>query len=106
MLNELNDAVRHNDAPEDVARLFDGLIAYAEMHFAAEEQLMDKHDYPEKGIHKSEHRRLIEEAHYLKDKLAQGGELLVLQSLKDWLLAHTIHVDKPFIEYLHRHGAK
>ena len=57
-------------------------------------------------MHKNEHRRLIEEAHYLKEKLARGGELLVLQSLKDWLLAHIIHVDKPFMEYLSRHGVK
>ena len=106
MLNELNDSVRRNDPPEDVTRLFDGLISYAEMHFAAEEQMMDKYRYPERGMHKNEHRRLIEEAHYLKEKLARGGELLVLQSLKDWLLAHIIHVDKPFMEYLSRHGVK
>lgn len=104
MLNELNDAVRNNDAPEEVGRRFDAMIAYAELHFAVEEQLMDKYEYPERGIHRNEHRRLIEEARYLKEELARGGELLVLQSLKDWLLAHTYHVDKPFVEYLHRHG--
>ncbi len=106
MLNELNDAVRNDDPPEDVARLFDDLIVFTESHFAVEEQMMDKYNYPERGIHKKEHKRLIAEAHYLKDKLAQGGELLVLQSLKDWLLAHTIHVDKPFVEYLLRHTGK
>jgi diguanylate cyclase (GGDEF)-like protein/PAS domain S-box-containing protein/hemerythrin-like metal-binding protein len=106
MLNELNDAVRNNDPPEDVARLFDGMVNYAESHFAMEEQLMDKYAYPERGLHKKEHQRLIAEAHYLKGKLAQGGELLVLQSLKDWLLAHTMHVDKPFVEYLLRHGVR
>lgn len=106
ILNELNDAVRNNDAPEEVAKLFDTMVSYAELHFAVEEQLMEKYAYPERGVHKNEHRRLIEEAHYLKENLAQGGELLVLQSLKDWLLAHTYHVDKPFVEYLQRHGVK
>ena len=104
IINRLNNSVRNNDAPEVVAHLFDELIAHAESHFAVEEQMMDKYGYPEGGMHKNEHRRLIAEAHYLKDKLARGGELLVLQSLKDWLLAHIIHVDKPFVEYLSRHG--
>jgi diguanylate cyclase (GGDEF)-like protein/PAS domain S-box-containing protein/hemerythrin-like metal-binding protein len=104
LLNELNDAVRENRTSEFIAQLFDDLIAYAEGHFAMEEQLMEKYAYPERGIHKNEHQRLIREAHYLKEKLGQGGELLVLQSLKDWLLAHTMHVDKPFVEYLHRRG--
>lgn len=106
MLNELNDAVRNNYPPEEVARLFDAMVSYAELHFAVEEQLMDKYSYPERGVHKNEHKRLIEEAAFLKEKLARGGELLVLQSLKDWLLAHTYHVDKPFVDYLHRHGVK
>ena len=105
-INKLNDAVRNNDTPENIARLFDELIAHAESHFAVEERLMDKYDYPESGMHRNEHKRLIAEAHYLKDKLAQGGELLVLQSLKDWLLTHILHVDKPFVEYLFRHGVK
>lgn len=105
-LNKLNDAVRNNALPEEVGRLFDELIAYTESHFAVEEQMMDKYNYPERGVHKNEHKRLIAEAHYLKGKLAQGGELLVLQSLKDWLLAHIVHVDKPFVEYLSRHGVK
>jgi len=105
-INRLNDAVRNNDTPEVIAHLFDELIAHAESHFAVEEQMMEKHGYPERGVHKNEHKRLIEEAHYLKEKLARGGELLVLQSLKDWLLAHIIHVDKPFVEYLARHGVK
>ena len=106
MLNELNDAVRNNEPLEEVAHRFDEMTAYTEKHFAVEEQMMDKYDYPETGVHKAEHKRLLEEAGYLKQKLARGGELLVLQSLKDWLLAHTIHVDKPFVEYLHRHGVK
>lgn len=106
MLNELNDAVRANDPPEAIARLFDEMMAYTEMHFAVEEQLMDKFGYPDKDAHKAEHKRLLDEASYLKDTLARGGELRVLQSVKDWLLAHTINVDKPFVEYLHHHGAK
>ncbi|MBI1173798.1 MAG: bacteriohemerythrin [Sideroxydans sp.] len=104
ILNELNDAVRRNDPPGNVAQLFDELIAAAESHFAVEEQMMDKYAYPERTLHADEHRRLLQEAHYLKEKLAQGGELLVLQSLKDWLLAHTLHVDKSFVDYLARHG--
>ena len=103
MLNQLNDAVRKNESANDVSRRFDEMIGYTEAHFAEEERMMDKCDYPGAAEHKEEHRRLLAEAHYLRERLAQGGELLVLQSIKDWLLAHTENVDKPFTAYLRKH---
>lgn len=103
MLNQLNDAVRNNEPQQAVGRMFDDMIAYAASHFAVEERMMEECGYPDAASHKDEHKRLMLEAHYLKEQLAQGGELLVLQSIKDWLLAHTANVDKPFAVYFNSH---
>lgn len=102
MLNNLNDAVRNSESQQTVDRMFDEMVAYAEKHFEFEERLMVKYAYPDMLPHKDEHERLKLEAKYLREELKQGGELLVLQSVKDWLLAHTVNIDKPFAEYLMR----
>jgi hemerythrin len=36
----------------------------------------------------------------------EGRELLALQSVKDWLLAHIIYSDKSLAAYLKQHGVK
>ena len=56
--------------------------------------------YIEDEVHKQGHLRLMGEANYLRRKFIKGGELLVLQLLKDWLLRHILDIDKPFASYL------
>ena len=100
MINRLNDAVKHDASAEVAVHLFDGMISNARSHFEAEERLMEKYGYIEDEAHKQGHQRLIGEANYLRGKFLQGDELLVLQSLKDWLLTHTLDTDREFASYL------
>jgi len=104
MLNKLNDAVKQNAPAEVAIHLFDEMIAYARAHFEAEERLMGQYAYVADEAHIQEHQRLLGEANYLRNKFSQGGELLVLQSLKDWFLSHLV-MDKPFAAYLINCGA-
>ncbi|HZW26537.1 MAG TPA: hypothetical protein VFF26_13750 [Gallionella sp.] len=39
-------------------------------------------------------------AAHLQTRLSQGGELLALQSIKDWLLNHIKYADKPLGKFL------
>ena len=95
MINRLNDAVKNCASAEAAMHLFDDMILYARYHFDAEERLMNQYGYMEDEAHKQRHQRLIGEANYLREKFIQGDELLVLQSLKDWLLTHILDTDKP-----------
>lgn len=106
MLNRLNDAVKSNASHETLSLMFDDLVAYTDFHFRSEEQLMIENGYPDTDAHKNEHRLLVEESHYLKERLVDGSELLALQSLKDWVLAHIQFMDKKLATYLLRHGTK
>ena len=100
MLNRLNEAVKNNAPRETLSQMFDDLVAYTDFHFISEEQLMSKYGFSEDEAHKKEHRLLIEESQYLKERLIDGSELLALQSLKDWVLAHILYMDKQLARHI------
>ena len=104
LINRLNDAVKYYAPAEVAVQLFDEMVSYAQFHFETEERLMDQYGYSDDEAHKLGHQRLIESANYLRGKFIQGNELLVLQSIKDWLLPHILIMDKPFASYLVQHG--
>ena len=104
LINRLNDAVKHNASAEAAVPLLDDIISYAHSHFEAEERLMEHHEYVDSEAHKQAHQRLLGEADYLRRQFIQGGELLVLQYLKDWLLPHISGMDKPLATHLMQHG--
>jgi hemerythrin-like metal-binding protein len=104
-LNKFNLAVQSLAAPEVVVGLFDEMIAFVGMHFGTEERLMAALEYPERVVHASSHRHLLEKARHLRAKLAEGGEMLALQALKDWFLPHILNFDKPLADYLSRSPA-
>jgi len=100
MINRLNDAAKQNKSIQYILELFDEICSYTVTHFQTEENLMDQHDFLESEVHKLDHKRLLGEVKYLRTKIVGGGELLVLQYLKDWLLPHILNMDKPFTTYL------
>ncbi len=104
MINRLNDAVKNYASAEDIVHQLDDIVLYATSHFEAEERLMDQYGYIDSDAHKNTHQRLKGEANYLREKFIQGGELLVLQYIKDWLLPHILNMDKPLADYLIQHG--
>jgi diguanylate cyclase (GGDEF)-like protein/hemerythrin-like metal-binding protein/PAS domain S-box-containing protein len=105
LLNRFNAAVQDSAAPAVVIGLFDAIIASVEMHFATEERLMALSAYPDGGAHAASHQRLLEQARHLRARLADGGEMLALQALKDWFLPHIVNFDRPLAEFLARTGA-
>ena len=106
LINRLDDAVKHYASEEVAIHLFDEMISYARSHFETEERLMDQYGYLGNEVHKQAHQRLIGQANYLREKFIQGGELLALQYLKDWLLPHILDMDKPLARYLMQRDAQ
>lgn len=106
LLNKLNAAVIANQSAEVTARLLTKLTSQILFHFQNEDRLMDKYGSPDKEAHKSEHQRLIETVGYLKDKFDQGGEMMALHSLKEWLLGHIAGSDRQLGEYIAQYREK
>jgi len=100
LLNKLNDALKYKSNPEDARQILDEMVVFTCYHFETEERLMDKYAYPESAAHKKAHDNLLQETAYLKGKFSQGGELLLLQKIKDWFATHITPVDKDLADFL------
>ena len=104
MLNDLNAALTNFLPHAVILEQLDAIITYVAFHFHTEERLMQLTDYPQAEDHKLEHQKLINEAKFLKAKFEQGGELAVLQWLKDWFIGHIMGSDKPMGDFLVSHA--
>ncbi len=106
LVNRLNGAIKNKEGDDTTLRLYDELLAFTAFHFATENRLMEQYGYPEVVQHEQEHAHLVEEAVHFKSRLMQGGDLLALQSIKDWLLNHIHYSDIPLAKYLLAHGVR
>lgn len=75
-------------------------------HIDTESRYMTTYHYSEQSRHEIERVQPAGEAQYFKEQFSQGSELLVLQSLKDWLLGHIAFSDKKLAAHLRHHGVK
>jgi len=100
LVNRLNGAIKNKENDATTLRLYDELLEFTAFHFATEHRLMEQSGYPELILHDLEHTHLLEEAQRFKSRLTEGGDLLALQSIKDWLLNHIQFADKPMASYL------
>jgi hemerythrin-like metal-binding protein len=115
LTNEVLEAVSGAAASPELVQTMARLIARAEGHFAAEELLLDRNNYPQLAAHRAEHARLITEARRLRDRLAaisgdnpeQQEELRQLpieaaNYFRRWLLDHILAEDRPYRPFLMR----
>lgn len=99
-VNRLNNALQAGRELSVLREQFDALITLAAAHFETEGRLMAQAGYPDQRHHEHEHALLVDEAMRMRARLDEGGELLVLQVIKDWLLDHIAHSDKPLANFL------
>ena len=100
MVNDLNRSLEEGHDDAELKKLFSALLAFTGAHFATEEMLMTRYGYPQVDEHKKQHVNLVQELQEIAAEFNQGAELRLLQSIKDWLLGHIQHADKPLGTYL------
>jgi diguanylate cyclase (GGDEF)-like protein/hemerythrin-like metal-binding protein len=106
LINRLNNAINSSESPGFIARTLDELIAYTELHFSMEEALMQKYDYPDFLAHKTSHAGLLADIEQSNIQLeTPEREIVVLQTLKGWLISHVEFSDKVLADYLRQCGA-
>ncbi|GAM10874.1 bacteriohemerythrin [Geobacter sp. OR-1] len=102
LLELLNMAYRAFTESRDIndARcLFHELLAYAEYHFAAEEELMQRYEYTGSAAHVAEHEKFRVTVNELLGRFlssAQQYNVEVIYFLEEWLINHILFVDKEF----------
>lgn len=102
-INRLNSIGCSSDQYKLIYDIFKDLVAYTQVHFHTEEQLMREHGYTESAEHKEKHLSFVKQiTRFMKDfkeeKKNVTGDLLVL--LKSWLLEHIQQEDKKLARFI------
>ena len=102
MTNTLFRGCEHHDEMLSFMRTIQNAVNYAKTHFATEERMMQKTNYPEYAIHKAEHESFVAEVLKQVKRFEENRctPLDFALFLKEWLLNHIAISDKKYSPYL------
>jgi len=109
LLNKLHEAMSQGKGKETLPEVFDSLVRYTRNHFAAEEALLQKYNYPGLVFHQRQHADLITQASELQIKFRAGDFSASQQTrdfLKQWLVEHIQGSDQKYGAFLKQQGVK
>ena len=99
ILNLLFDGMKEGKGKDVLGQVFTDLIEYTKVHFADEEKLMSKYNFPELFTHSAQHRDLENQVMDLYSRFKSGEAFIsidVMNFLKDWLTNHIRQSDKKY----------
>lgn len=110
LFNELYDASVDGRGDEQVHATLVALSDYALEHFAAEQRLMVRFQYPPEDVmeHVDEHRRLTERVAALISEHSQSGMATILPLatlLQEWLATHIRVHDRRLVAHIQSQNA-
>lgn len=109
LINKLYEEMRKGHGKDALSGVLKELVEYTKYHFAKEEKLLEKYNYPNLAAHKKEHEELTKKVEEINEKIASGKMVIssnVLTFLKDWLNNHILVDDKGYSTYLNGKGIK
>jgi hemerythrin-like metal-binding protein len=110
ILSDLNDSMHHLKTNEVTMETIRQIKDFCVYHMKTEEDLFEKFNYPEKDVHKIEHKKFIDYIENLeknspsKDKLEISIDLI--DHMEDWMLLHEQNMDKRYVPFLKEHGVQ
>ncbi len=90
-----------------IQKLLDMFLKAANSHFRTEETLLNNNKYPGIEDHKEIHKGLIRELKSFISRLRTEKRSVLpelLDFLREWLIRHTLTVDRKYIRFLHEKG--
>lgn len=103
VINDFYDAVSKGNDEKAIRKAVGNLTYYVRTHFSDEENLMERHNYPQLQLHRRMHERLTEKVRRYAEKLQTGQKILSLDMaifLKGWLENHIAETDKKIGDFL------
>ncbi len=85
----------------------DALVDYTHYHFAAEEELMERYEYPGLVSHRAQHRRLEQQVAEFRAGIEGRDTLDDLDFtgfLERWLISHVLDIDRRYGAFLNAQG--
>jgi hemerythrin-like metal-binding protein len=102
-LNDLHDAMIAGKDRAILGNLLNQLGVYASMHFAREEDYMERFGYPDIERHRKEHNDFERTIHSFEKDFLDGRKKLslnIIAYLVKWLANHILNSDKKIGPYL------
>ena len=103
ILNELHSAMKKGAGARAIGGIVVELARYTDYHFKAEEDLMEKHGYPDLALQKEAHRRFVEQVAEIRKRCQGGDDSVIFEALttvRDWLINHIRKMDKKYGQYM------
>lgn len=109
LINNLQTAVRYYTGEDFERRALGELMEYTKVHFAREEELMEKYEFPGYAEHKRQHDEMAARAdkmvaRYEQDAVGAMDEISTF--LRDWLINHINGTDQAYSEFLTGKGVR
>jgi hemerythrin-like metal-binding protein len=98
-INKIHGAFETGEERQILMTIFNNLAGYTKTHFAEEERLMTKYEYPLLEKHKGEHQRLNLELAELYRRFFTSNTPLTAELfdlLNRWLFVHILSEDKQY----------
>ncbi|QFY42248.1 bacteriohemerythrin [Candidatus Methylospira mobilis] len=104
LINGLDEHMRKGDANDIMAGVFNGIVEFAGIHFATEEQWMARYDFPGFPEHVLEHQQFTATAVELQNRFSSNQAEVTAHTmvfLQDWFYHHLLGTDKLLEKHLH-----
>ena len=105
LINAFHDSWQNARQPDDIARVLNRLVAYAQTHFQHEEEIMASAGFPKLADHQRIHEAMIETIFKLQQSLEEKNlhlEMETMKFVKAWLVEHILENDYLFRDFLAR----
>ncbi len=103
LLDDFYQGIKEGSPKLKLQELIQGLLDYTRVHFAREEQYMQRIQYPHLEHHREQHQMFINKANEFYDKITNGKLILSLEVtnfLKNWLVEHIKGADQSYAKYV------
>ncbi len=108
MINDLFDAVQAGRGRESLGLTLNHLLDYTKTHMIKEEQILEKHGYPDLAAHRLEHKAVGREIMEIRQRYEAGATgpmcMEVLTLMRKWLIEHIQGTDKQYQSFLNAKG--
>ncbi|MEO5329921.1 MAG: bacteriohemerythrin [Magnetococcus sp. THC-1_WYH] len=108
LVNNIYRAVKQGQIEHGLKTLVPELVDYTVKHFKFEEDLFEKHGYPEAVQHQQAHKKLVQRVVDFITQLEKGGDHSIafelLGFLKSWLIEHIMGTDVRYGHWLNERG--
>ena len=107
VVNALQRGLRVGEGNAAIDQILDRLMTYAGLHFAAEESLMERHEFPGLSTHRIQHEMFRNEMMAFLERhraVKPGVSVELLLFLQTWLKTHVLKTDKQYSAFLNARG--